>query len=79
MNVFTRGRVRWEGCERGERGNGEIVSRVVMGGCRHSFPLVGERKICGRRRGEGRCHSRGNGLDGLFGAENQGVVSEMQA
>lgn len=44
-----------------------------MVGCRHSFPSVEEPRICGRR-GEGRCHSRGNGLDGLFGAENRGIV-----
>lgn len=47
--------------------------KVIMGGCRHSIPLVEELRIC-RRRGEGRCHSRGNGLDGLFGAENRGIV-----
>lgn len=52
------------------------VSRVIMGGCHHFFPFVGERRICGRG-GEGRCHSKGNGLDGLFGAENQGIVLKI--
>lgn len=52
------------------------ASRVIMGPCRHSFPLVGEPRICGRG-GEGRCHSGGNGLDGLFGAENRGIVLKI--
>lgn len=52
------------------------ASRVIMGGCRHSFPLVGEPRICGRG-GEGRCQSRGNGLDGLFGAENRRIVLKI--
>ena len=55
------------------------VSRVIMGGCRHSFPLVEEQRICGRGGGgEGRCHRAGNGLDGLFGAENRGRVLKIE-
>lgn len=61
--------------KRGEREMGGQV-RVIMGGCRHFFPLVGEQRICGRG-GEGRCHNGGNGLDGLLGAENRGIVLKM--
>lgn len=61
--------VRWEAWKRGEG-----MSRVIMGECRHSFPLVGEQRFC-ERGGERWCHSGGNWLDGLFGAEDREIVS----
>lgn len=52
------------------------ASGVIIGGCRHFSPLVAEWRICGRG-GDGRCHSSGNGLDGLFGVENQGIALKV--
>lgn len=39
---------------------------VIIGGCCHPFPSA----ACGER--QRRKRGGGNGLDGLFGAENQG-------
>lgn len=61
--LLSRGRRKWTemGGIRKTRERG--VSRVIMGGCRHSLPSVEELR-------KDRKDRMGNILDGAFGAEN---------